>query len=489
MLERRETYGNPLMLSEYENDQMDYLPIFFNVTDQICLVVGGGDSAKGKISLLLKAGARVKVIAPTLSSDIDELKNKQLISHQSEPFSGENLHNCKLVIVASDDAEVRKTVSELARGKNIPLNVVDCPELCTVTMPSIVDRSPLLVAVSTGGASPTLARIIRSRLEAMLPQSYGRLAILVGRYREKARALNKNRHERRNFWNKIFASPIIEMFLSGKENEAGEALEKEFLSVKADSKTLGQVCLVGAGPGDPDLLTLRALRLIQNADTIVYDRLVFPTILNYARQDAELIYVGKKRANHIVPQDQINRKLVDLAKQGKMVVRLKGGDPFIFGRGGEEIEMLMEHGVAFQVVPGVTAASGCSTYAGIPLTHRDHAQSCILVTGHLKDGSMDLNWECLVQPHQTIVFYMSLANIETLCAELIDHGMSADMPAAVVQKGTTRNQRVFTGSISSLPDIVKTNDVKPPSLVIVGSVVTLHQKLDGINVNRIKDTR
>ncbi|MCP4753474.1 MAG: uroporphyrinogen-III C-methyltransferase [Proteobacteria bacterium] len=466
---------------------MEYLPIFINVKDKRCLVVGGDQSAFGKISLLLKANAQVVVVAPSLCASIVDLKKNDLIVHKPHPFSEDDLERCALVFVAAEDDELRNTVARLARERDIPVNVVDFPELCSFTMPSIIDRSPLLVAVSTGGTSPTLARIIRSRLEAMLPQSYGRLSKLIGDFREKAKELNKNRQERSYFWNMIFASPIIEIFLSGREKEAGQALQAEFEAYReSDSRSkTGQVCLVGAGPGDPDLLTLRALRLIQNADTIVYDRLVFPTILDYARRDAELIYVGKKSADHIVPQEQINRILVDLAKQGKMVVRLKGGDPFIFGRGGEEIERLMEFGVDFQVVPGVTAASGCSTYAGIPLTHRDYAQSCILVTGHLKEGGMDLNWQSLVQPNQTVVFYMGVANIEAVCKHLINHGMSPDMPAAVVQKGTTKNQKVYTDTISSLPDTVAKNNVKPPALIIVGEVVKLHGKLAGINLNRI----
>ncbi len=464
---------------------MDFLPVFFNLKDQLCLVIGGDENAGGKISLLLKAKARVKVIAPSLCPSVEEIKKSKKIEYQSEEVSESDLDSCKLVIVSTDDEELRVKISKRAKEKNIPVNVVDQPELCSFTMPSIIDRSPLLIAASTGGTSPTLARIIRSRLEAMLPQSYGRLASLVGGFREKSKKLNKGRQERRDFWNKVFSSPIIETFLSGKEDEARDALQREFESNKADGTEFGQVCLVGAGPGDPDLLTLRALRLIQNADTIVYDRLVFPSILDYARRDAELIYVGKKSADHIVPQDQINQYLVDLAKQGKFVVRLKGGDPFIFGRGGEEIEMLIKEGISFQVVPGVTAASGCSTYAGIPLTHRDYAQSCVLVTGHLKDGKGGFDWKSLVQQNQTLVLYMGVANIKNVSSNLIEHGMSPDMPAAIVQKGTTKNQKVYTGTISELPKIVSENNVKPPSLIIIGNVVKLHQKLSRPDLNRI----
>jgi uroporphyrin-III C-methyltransferase/precorrin-2 dehydrogenase/sirohydrochlorin ferrochelatase len=464
---------------------MEFLPVFLDIKDQFCLVLGGGESAESKSALLLKAGAKVKVIAPKLGKSLANLVATGKIVHQSDPFKPSDFNNCRLVIVAEEDETIRKDAVAIACQKNIPVNVVDCPELCTFTMPSIIDRSPVLIAVSTGGTSPTLARLIRAKLEAMLPQAYGRLAALVNEFRENAKMLNKSRDEKRQFWNKIFSSPIIELFLSGKEKEAQTEIEKQFRAEQDDATCVGQVCLVGAGPGDPELLTLRALRLIQNADTIVYDRLVFPSILDYARRDAELIYVGKESAQHTVPQDQINQILVDLAKQGKMVVRLKGGDPFIFGRGGEEVELLIKEGISFQVVPGVTAASGCSTYAGIPLTHRDYAQSCTLVTGHLKDGSMDLNWECLVQPKQTVVFYMGVANIERVCNGLMQHGMSPDMPVAIVQKGTTRNQKVYTGTVATITEVVMKNEIKPPSLIIIGEVVKLHKKLSSPDLDRI----
>ena len=468
---------------------MDYLPIFIDVRNQSCLVFGGGEPARGKIDLLLKSNAKVHVVAKNLCNSLIVLKEKRFISHQVEQPSMADLKNYKLIFVATEDENLRESISKAVRDMNIPINVADCPELCTFTMPSIIDRSPLLIAVSTSGKSPTLARIIRSRLEATFPQSYSRLARMIGDLREKAKSMNIDRQERRRFWNRIFASPIIETFLSGKEIEANRAilseLEKVIVRTEGESSNFGQVCLVGAGPGDPDLLTLRALRLIQNADTIVYDRLVFPAILDYARRDAELIYVGKKSAKHTVPQDQINQKLVDLAKQGKMVVRLKGGDPFIFGRGGEEVEMLIESGISFQVVPGVTAASGCSTYAGIPLTHRDFAQSCIFVTGHLKDGSLDLNWENLVQPNQTIVFYMGLANAELLAEQLVQHGVQPSKPVAIVQKGTTRDQKVYTGVLGELGKLVSKNEVSPPAIIIVGEVVGLHEKMGGEQLNRI----
>ena len=394
---------------------MEYLPIFLDVSGKKTLVVGGEETLVDKIEMLLNAGSSVTVVASELCEGIARFRESGRIVHQTDPYSAAELTLYELVIVSSSDEQLQLEVVKDAKEARVPVNVIDFPQLCTFSIPSIVDRSPLLLAISTSGNSPTLTRIIRSRLEAMLPLAYGRLSLLVGKFRENVKEILESKKERRYFWNRIFSSPIIEMFLSGKEHEAEQALKKEIgvIDQKVQGQTIGQVCLVGAGPGDPDLLTLRALRLIQNADTIVYDRLVFPKILEYAREDAEKIYVGKKSANHSVPQDQINQKLVDLARQGKMVVRLKGGDPFIFGRGGEEIEELMASGIDFQVVPGVTAASGCSTYAGIPLTHRDYAQQCVLVTGHLKEDGEGLNWESLVQPNQTVVFYMGLSNIKT----------------------------------------------------------------------------
>ena len=468
---------------------MDYLPIFLDIKNKPCVVVGGDEQAFSKSQILRQAGCRLTVIAEELCGLLQSDVDTHQIKHVNKPFRPEMLDVFELVIVASDDEKFKKVVVAAANERKIPINVVDDPELCNFIMPSIIDRSPLVVAISTSGTSPTLGRMIRSKIESMLPQSYGRLTQLIGNFRGKSKLLYQTALERRKFWDAILSSNIMEIFLSGKEDEAKIALEKEFEKPHKDLKKHGQVCLIGAGPGDPDLLTMKALRIIQNADAIVYDRLVAPQILKYARRDAELLYVGKKKSSHTVPQDDINQKLVDLAKEGKMVVRLKGGDPFIFGRGGEELEKLIDDQIDFQVVPGVTSASGCGTYAGIPLTHRDYAQSCILVTGHLKEGKLALNWTSLVQPNQTIVFYMGLSNVEVLCAELIKHGMSADMPAAIIQKGTTRKQKVFTGSLASLPQIVTHNEIAPPSLIIIGEVVKLHDKLSWFSADDSEDIK
>jgi uroporphyrin-III C-methyltransferase/precorrin-2 dehydrogenase/sirohydrochlorin ferrochelatase len=334
----------------------------------------------------------------------------------------------------------------------------------------------MIVAVGTGGASPVLARLLRARLETLIPASYGRLAYLAESFREKVKAKFSSPPMRRIFWEKVLQGPVAEMVFSGKEDDAAKLLQHT-LDMEADAQPVGEVYLVGAGPGNPDLLTFRALRLMQQADVVVHDNLVSEPIMDMCRRDAERIYVGKKRADHAVPQEDINMLLVRLAKEGKRVLRLKGGDPFIFGRGGEEIETLVDHGVPFQVVPGITAAAGVASYAGIPLTHRDYAQSVTFVTGHLKDDTINLDWSSIAKPNQTIVIYMGLQGLPVLSKELVRHGLSPQTPAAIVQQGTTPHQRVVTGTLETLPVLAVESKLKPPTLIIIGNVVSLHEKL------------
>ncbi len=451
---------------------MDFLPIFFNVRDKQCLVVGGGEVAKRKAGMLLEAGARVRVVAPLIDPDLAGQKNVQPVVSR---FESKHLDDVTLVIAATNDRSVNQYVSEQARERKLPVNVVDDPELCSFIMPAILDRSPLMVAFSSGGASPVLTRMMRGKLETMIPQGYSRLAGFAERFRELVKERVTNPSKRRIFWENVLDGVIAEKVLTGDESSA-EVMLNDMLA-NEDNILRGEVYLVGAGPGDPDLLTFRALRLMQKADVVVYDNLVSKPILEMTRRDAERIFVGKQRADHTMRQEEINELLVRLAKEGKRVLRLKGGDPFIFGRGGEEIETLAEHGILFQVVPGITAASGVASYAGIPLTHRDHAQSCIFVTGHLKDGSMDLDWDVLARPKQTIVVYMGLYGLATLCTELVKHGLPQDTPAAIVQQGTTQNQRVITGTLATLAGIAQVEKLQAPTLIIVGGVVTLRKKL------------
>ena len=455
---------------------MQHLPIFFDVKQQLCLVIGGGEIATRKVSLLLRAGARVRVVAPELCQGLQRLSDEGRIEHLARPYRTEDLDEAVLVMAATNDLSKNREIAQAARSRRLPVNVVDNPGDGNFIMPSIIDRSPVVAAVSTGGASPVLARLIRSRLESLIPAGYGRLAELAARFRERVREKITDPVQRRRFWDCILQGSVAERVFSGHMEEAEVLMERELAEAHPE-QDLGEVYLVGAGPGDPDLLTFRALRLMQQADVVVYDRLVAKPVLDMTRRDARRIYVGKERDNHAMRQEEINQLLADLAKEGLRVLRLKGGDPFIFGRGGEEIDTLAEQGVPFQVVPGVTAAAGCASYAGIPLTHRDYAQSVTFVTGHLKDNSMNLNWTQLAQPAQTVVFYMGLKGLPVISRELQAHGLPGDTPAALVQQGTTHQQRVFTGTIATLPEIAEREKPVPPTLIIVGQVVQLHDRL------------
>lgn len=447
-----------------------------NIEGRRCVVVGGGDVATRKVTTLLKAQAVVEVISPTLDHELADMLEAGKISHTPTLFSAEQLAGAILVIAATDDALTNAAVSVAAKERNILVNVVDSPDLCTFTMPAIVDRSPIVIAISSGGASPVLTRMIRAKIETLVPAAYGRLSNLAAEFRERVKQRFDTTQTRRIFWEKVLHGSIAEMVLSGQEPAARVALA-EAISAEDITQTHGEVYLVGGGPGDPDLLTFRALRLMQQCDVCVYDKLVSKEVMELVRRDAELIYVGKARDNHTLPQDEINQLLVKLAKAGKRVLRLKGGDPFIFGRGGEEIETLMENNVAFQVVPGITAANGVSSYAGIPLTHRDYAQSCVFTTGHLKDGTVELDWVSLTRPNQTVVIYMGLVGLAQICEKLIAHGLPATMPVAVVQQGTTQKQRVVVADLATLAVKVEEAGLKPPCLTIVGEVVSLRAKL------------
>ncbi len=455
---------------------MQHLPIFLDVKQQPCVVIGGGEIAARKIRLLLQSGAQVKVVSPKLCHSLQTLLEQGEIDVQPRSYQADDLSGATLVIGATGDPGINRQIGQKARALNIPVNIVDNPENGSFIVPSIIDRSPVVIAVSTSGASPILARLIRTRLESLIPSGYGRLADLAARFRSLIKSHIDSLRERRRFWEYVLQSGVAERVFSGHMEEAEHLLQQE-LTKFDDGQPMGEVYLVGGGPGDPDLLTFRALRLMQQADVVVYDRLVAKAVLDMTRRDARRIYVGKERDNHAMRQEEINQLLADLAKQGHRVVRLKGGDPFIFGRGGEEIDTLAEQGVPFQVVPGVTAAAGCASYAGIPLTHRDYAQSVTFVTGHLKDHTINLNWRQLAQPQQTIVFYMGLKGLPVITQELQAHGMSADTPAALVQQGTTHKQKVYTATLASLPELVRQKQPAPPTLIIVGEVVSLHEKL------------
>ena len=452
---------------------MDHLPIFCQLRDRECLLVGGGDVAERKARLLLDAGARLTVNARDYVPQFHVWAEAGMLTLVAGDFQPALLDPCWLAIAATDDDAVNQEVSDEAETRRIFCNVVDAPKAASFIMPSIIDRSPLMVAVSSGGTSPVLARLLREKLEAMLPQHLGQVAAYAGKLRERVKKQFSTMGERRRFWEKMFMNDRLAQSLANQDRQAIEETTEQLLTAPLDHR--GEVVLVGAGPGDAGLLTLKGLQQIQQADVVVYDRLVSDDIMNLVRRDADRVFVGKRAGYHCVPQDEINQILLREAQQGKRVVRLKGGDPFIFGRGGEELETLCDAGIPFSVVPGITAASGCSAYSGIPLTHRDYAQSVRLVTGHLKTGG-ELDWENLAAEKQTLVFYMGLNQAATIQQKLIEHGIQGDMPVAIVENGTAVNQRVVDGQLTQLGELAQ--QMASPALIIVGRVVGLRDRLN-----------
>ncbi|WP_180129205.1 siroheme synthase CysG [Acinetobacter sp. YH12057] len=464
---------------------MDIFPISLKLQQQPCLIVGGGRIAYRKAVLLAKAGAQLTVCSPEIEDDlltlVNQTQGQYLNSIYHESVYRENaiaLRQFRLVIAATNDKAVNQAVFEACEAENVLVNSVDDPPHCRFMVPAIIDRSPLVISVASNGTSPVLSRQIRTQLESSIPHGMGKLAEFSGQWRAAVKAKIVNPDERRIFWEDLYASPLKEQVFNDNLTEANRLIEQALLEWKQPK---GEVYLVGAGPGDPELLTLKALRLMQQADVVIYDRLVSQPIMDLCRRDAEKIYVGKARSNHAVPQEGINALLVKYASEGKRVCRLKGGDPFIFGRGGEEIQELFAAGVAFQVVPGITAASGCSAYAGIPLTHRDYAQSVRFLTGHLKEGSPELPWNELVYQNQTLVLYMGLVGLEKICEKLIAHGQRPDMPVALVSKGTTPEQKVVVGTLADIASKVSEYQIQAPTLTIIGDVVSLREQLQWLD--------
>lgn len=461
---------------------MDFLPLFHNLEGRHVLIVGGGAVALRKASLLVTVGAKLHVIAEHIKPELIELLANHKGSYAEQAYQSIALNKYVLVIVATNNPQLNKQIADQARQSNVAVNVVDNLQLSSVIFPAIIDRSPIMIAVSTGGGSPVLARLLRTKLESLLPNNYAKLAMLAKKFRDKVKSHFSYPEQRRIFWEKILQGPVAEQALAGQLQQAEQQLQN-LLDNCQDTSPQGEVYLIGAGPGDPDLLTFKALRLMQQADVILYDRLITPAILKLCRRDAEHIYVGKKRNQYALPQEEINNLLVSLAKEGKRVARLKGGDPFIFGRGSEEIASLAELQIPFQVVPGITAASGCAAYAGIPLTHRDYAQSVRFVTGHLQDNNIDLPWQELVTPGQTIVFYMGLVGLPIICHKLIEFGRDASTPIALIAQGTTESQVVYTGILASFASQIANVEIHAPTLLIVGEVVQLRAQLAWFNKN------
>jgi len=453
---------------------MQNFPLFLSLQGRRTLVVGGTDHAARKVELLLNAGAQVSLIAETVTGEIAQLIADARICWAGRTFDEADLVGVALVIVATEDEALQTRVSQCAQAQCVPVNVVDRPALSSFIMPAIVDRGPITIAISTGGLAPALARKLRAEIERALPAAIGRLARFAEIFRGQVRRTLGEPRARRLFWDRVFDGRVGELALAGDEIAARRELIRLLDSARSDSAPAqGMVHLVGAGPGDPDLLTLKAHRLLQRADVVVYDRLVSSEVLAAARRDAERLFVGKRRGHHAMPQEEINARLVELARAGKSVVRLKGGDPFVFGRGGEEVEALVAAGVAVEVVPGITAALGCAASAGIPLTHRDHAQACVFVTGHTKDTEAALDWPMLARPRQTVVIYMGIEGLPSIARQLLQHGMPATTPVALIENGTSERERRVVGTLATIERQAARAQLHGPTLCVLGEVVAL----------------
>ncbi|OXL24915.1 uroporphyrinogen-III C-methyltransferase [Psychrobacter sp. DAB_AL32B] len=517
---------------------MNTFPLFFKLEGRKVLIVGGGDVALRKADLLSRAGACITVLAPSICAELQALltNTKTDIQHKLifENYNKTYMSGSRVIIAATDDETLNHQIHADASNLNIPVNVVDTPHLCDFIFPAIVDRNPILIGISSNGKAPVLARLLRARLETLIPQGYGKLAKLAGDFRGEVKARIPTLTGRRQFWERAFEGQVSQLMFAGNETQAAAQLQADLDSTAAqiakenatsqhsdvaDIQTVsitapvsvdefnanqcdishgtinhgtvaakpvspvGEVYIVGAGPGDPELLTFKALRLMQQADIVFYDALVSPQVLDLCRRDADKVFVGKKRSNHAVAQLGINELLVNSAKEGRRVVRLKGGDPFIFGRGGEEIESLRAHGIPYQVVPGITAANAAASYAGIPLTHRDHSQSVRFVTGFLKAGAPNNNFKNFLDTDETVVFYMGLHSLARLTEGLIEAGRSADTPIAIVSNASMPNQQVLTGTLADIVELQEKNQLPTPALLIMGDVVALHHDLAWYNLH------
>lgn len=476
---------------------MDYLPVSLDIRNNWCLIVGGGEVAFRKLKMLLKAGALVELMSPEFSDDILSLSQNadllQRIRLNSKSYSTENdkeiLSRYKLVIAATDNPLINRAVSVAAKKGNVIVNVVDNLELSSMIMPAIIDRSPLVVSVSTSGIAPILARKIRERIEWLLPLNLGNLFERFQKIRNLAKDKKLSLTQKKSFYEWVLEKYFDED-LDAKQGDLSDSnildskiIEDDLYNRFIESETQiasqikGKVYLVGAGPGDPELLTVKALKILQKADVVLYDSLISDEVLSLIRRDAKLVHVGKRAKCHTISQSQINQCLVDHARLEPVVVRLKGGDPFIFGRGGEELQALAKEGISYEVIPGITAAAGCASYAGIPLTHRDYTQSVRFITGHRQSNGKALDWQSLAKDEQTLVFYMGLTSHQAISENLIKHGLKQTMPVAVIENGTLKNQRVVVGQLSQLHSLVKQHEIKSPSLIVVGEVAALSNQL------------
>jgi len=459
---------------------MNNFPAFLRLRDKQVLLVGGGDAAVAKARLLLAVEADLMVIAPKVHPEIAAWAVAGQLKWTARSFRPSDLFNSSVVFSATGLEQVDGEVAAEATLTGIAINVVDRPELSSFIVPAIVDRGAITVAISSDGASPVLARRLREQIELLLPANIGSLASFLRSFRTAVRAKIDSFDARRRIWEEVIDGPIARDVLAGRLSNAREAMVSRINRPQGRFEGEGHVAIVGAGPGDPELLTIKALRAIQDADIVVHDRLVGQGILDLIRRDAQRIYVGKAMSDHSVPQDGINDLLVTHARNGKRVVRLKGGDPFVFGRGGEELEVLRAAGVETSVIPGITAAIGCAASAGLPLTHRDFASAVTFVTGHGVDGEPDVDWAALARPRHTAVIYMGLSRASTLSEKLIAHGRSPGTPVAIIENGTMQNERVLIGTLSGIPDMVRSAQVGAPALIVVGEVAALADAARGL---------
>ena len=453
---------------------MRSFPLFLKLQERPVLLAGGGDAAAAKLRLLVAAGAQVRVFAEAPSAELRAAIHELRVAWNAAPVTPEDLRHVELVIGAHGDEAADAALSDLARNVGKLVNIVDRPDLSDFTMPAIVDRGEIVVAISTHGASPVLAQRVRAAVESVLPPALGRLARFAQRFRSAIQARIDDNPSRRRFWDQVLSGPIGQAVLAGDERRAARDLIRAVNRHEPKVET-GRVSLVGAGPGDPELLTLRAARALREADVIVYDKLVDPSVLDYARRDARRIYVGKSKGDHTLRQPEINALLIAEAKAGRHVVRLKGGDPFVFGRGGEEMDALVAAQVRVDVVPGITAATGCAAYAGFPLTHRDHASSVTFVSGHsrdalAKDGIAELDWQALANSRQTIVVYMGSSVAGEIAGKLIGAGLSSTTSIAIIENGTRWDQRVVKGELSHVAELVRDHGIAAPALLVIGEV-------------------
>jgi uroporphyrin-III C-methyltransferase/precorrin-2 dehydrogenase/sirohydrochlorin ferrochelatase len=456
---------------------VNYFPVFFDLKAQKVLVVGGGEVALRKVSLLQSTGALITLVAPRIDPELKGRAAAGTLIIASREFIPGDLDGMRLVIVATSRRAVNRWIAKLCDARAIPVNVVDDREASRFIVPAIVDRDPVLVAVSTGGTSPVLARRLRERLEAVIPKGFGELAAWLHDLRAASRRRLRGTDARRRFFEAVIDGDAARRFIAGDRRGAQRIAQQLLARASGAARAAGEVTLVGAGPGDPELLTLKALRALQDADVILHDRLVSREVLDLARRDATRICVGKSSGGNNTTQAAINDLLIEHARLGRRVVRLKGGDPLVFGRGGEELEALAREGINFSVVPGITAAIGCAAYAGIPLTHREYAHGVSFVTGHAGDGDVEPDWRALAMAGTTAVFYMGVARLDRIVTRLLEHGAAASRPAAIIAQGTTANQRVLTATLATIRDIASAADLEPPALLVVGEVVALHPTL------------